>query len=122
MPQFSKKERLCSHILFNNLLKNGKTAYINPLKIVWLEHNISQTNYIQIAISVPKKKFKSAVSRNLIKRRIREAYRLNKYLINEYLINNNKKIIILFVYNDKNIFNYFEIENKIIHFFNRLNK
>ena len=78
MNKFPKKERLCSLVLFNKLLLNGKKIFVKPLKIIMLEHSTSDLPNIQVAISVPKKIFKSAVVRNLIKRRIREAFRINK--------------------------------------------
>ncbi len=37
--------------------------------------------YSRIMVSVPKRHFKRAVKRNLLKRRIREAYRLQKELL-----------------------------------------
>lgn len=38
-------------------------------------------DFSRIMVSVPKRHFKRAVKRNLLKRRMREAYRLNKNLI-----------------------------------------
>ncbi|MBR7135045.1 MAG: ribonuclease P protein component, partial [Bacteroidaceae bacterium] len=53
-----------------------------------------------ILISVAKKRFRHATDRNLMKRRIREAYRLNKHTITIPLAGEGKKIAIAILYID----------------------
>ena len=65
-------------------------------------------------VSVPKRLFKRAVDRNKLKRRIREAYRLNKHLIQE------KKLDIACTYISKEIVDYSVIEKKLLHLLQRL--
>lgn len=60
-----------------SLLKEGKPVFKYPLKAVFLEGEGD------VVVSVPKRNFKRAVKRNLLKRRIREAYRLNSSLLGD---------------------------------------
>ena len=78
MYNFSKEERLCNVRLIDKLYHSGSSFLLYPFRIVWLPEPLSTTMPIQVLISVPKKKFKRAVDRNLLKRRIREIYRLQK--------------------------------------------
>lgn len=78
MYSFSKEERLCSVKLIDKLFHNGSSFLLYPFRIVWLRESLSSEIPAQVLISVPKKKFKRAVDRNLLKRRIREIYRLQK--------------------------------------------
>ena len=54
-----------------SLLKTGQVVFRYPLKVHFQEGGGN------FGVSVPKRHFKRAVKRNLLKRRVREAYRLN---------------------------------------------
>jgi ribonuclease P protein component len=77
-----KKERLKSSLTIHDLLKSGKTVSGFPLKIYWdISHDRQQQFPVRMAVSVPRRRIRRAVDRNLVKRRIREAYRLNKNIL-----------------------------------------
>jgi len=75
---FRKEERLNKEIWIQELFTKGSSFHLYPFKVLFLPHPDSQYPVNQVLISVSKRNFKRAVDRNLIKRRIREAYRLNK--------------------------------------------
>ena len=74
----------------------------------------------QIAISVKKRVFRKAVHRNLLKRRIREAYRKNKSELYFQLDEYDLKIVFILIYTATKILSYREVEEKIIVILNRL--
>lgn len=77
MHTFKKEERLCSTKLLDKLFHNGSSFLLYPYRITWCI-NPSQAVSAQVVIQVSKRRYKRAVDRNLIKRRIREIYRVHK--------------------------------------------
>ena len=58
------------------------------LRVVYLNTQFSIPSPISVLVSVPKKRIKSAVKRNRIKRQVREAYRLNKHYLDALIPQN----------------------------------
>ncbi|MGD9557921.1 MAG: ribonuclease P protein component [Mangrovibacterium sp.] len=85
MKEFSlkKEERLCSKKLIGSLFLEGESFFIFPLKVVYLKSDLPGGGPVQAAFAVSRKNFKRAVKRNLLKRRMREAYRLNKQILSQ---------------------------------------
>jgi ribonuclease P protein component len=76
---FPKRERLYKKKLIQELFDKGSSFYLYPFKVIYFdtkEENVPN----QVLFSVSKRKFKTAVARNRIKRQLREGYRLNKRL------------------------------------------
>ncbi len=104
---------MCSKKNIDLLFLKGSNAISYPLKLIYLETDIDYVNPCQAMFVVPKRAFKRAHDRNKLKRRLREAYRLNKASFYEVLKTKNKKIILSFLYVGKKIEDYKQIENAV---------
>ena len=97
-----KSERLHGKSKISALMSRGRWGFTSGLKYCFLKDDDaaagSQPN--SIIVSVPKRLFKRAVRRNLLKRRLREAYRTQKNILPA------KGYSILFLYNTKEILEY----------------
>lgn len=112
MYTFKKEERLCNKKLIESLFHNGSSFLCYPFKASWLLIDDAIPYPAQVLITVSKKRYKHAVDRNLVKRRIREAYRLNKqsYLY-QHLDETGKRLAFSISYIGKDIVPY-ELMNK----------
>ena len=131
-----KEERLHHKKLVEELFKSGKSFYEYPLRVIWKAYSPQQLNLafskevpagigkLQMLIAVPKKKRKKAVDRVLLRRRIREAYRLNRVLLKKGLESENKidTLSVAFIYQHTENCSYSTIEEKMKTALARLNK
>lgn len=95
----AKKERLKSFKLINELFAKGAQLFSHPIKLYYLQIEAPDIEAkVLFSVSVPKRLFKKASDRNLIKRRIREAYRLNKPEFVYHSIFDGQKFAFMYVY------------------------
>lgn len=109
-----KQERLKSRKLIDGVFAKGLSVSSYPLRLVWVEAALQTTYTAQLAISVPKRNFKHATNRNTLKRRIREAYRLNKAAIYNILQQQNKQYALVLIYTGREAADYALIEKKLL--------
>ncbi len=108
---FKKEERLCSKKIIDRLFAEGESFLVFPLKFVFLKTKLPSDSPVQAGFSVGKKIFKRAVLRNLIKRKMREAYRLNKHTL--YENTGEDQLALFIIYIGKTIPEYQQVEEAI---------
>ena len=115
MPRFTfkKNERLCSRKAIEELYSNGRSFYCRNFKVIYLKQTETSPFPCQVVFSVPKRIFKRAVDRNLIKRRMREAYRILKPEFYAQLNEKNTSLHLLVLYNTKTILPFEEIGKNV---------
>ncbi len=110
-----KKERLCGKTSISMLLAKGRHGNVPGLRFCCLVGNGSGTN--RIMVSVPKKLFKRAVKRNLLKRRLRESYRKLKHGLQP-----DSGIDLLITYSTKEILPYEVIHDAVGQIISKVNR
>lgn len=105
-----KRERLCSFGALRRLFGEGKGGFVYPLRYVVYVEGATDAS-AEVLFSTPKKFLKRANKRNVVRRRMREAYRLNK----EILLGSGKafEADIALIYSSKEVLDYQIIENAI---------
>lgn len=112
---FGKDKKLKSQKAIEKIFSDGKNFHRFPVRAVYF-YDADLEQELKIGVSVAKKKFKKAVDRNLLKRRMREAFRLNQGNLKL-----TGKLNIMFIYSGKEILPYSEIEKSMIALFGSLN-
>lgn len=117
----SKKERLKSRKTIQSLFVAKQSIKLSPLKIMWQVANNEGVTKTEVAFSVPKKNFRKAVTRNKIKRQLREAYRINKFYLKIPPTNITPlKISLMLIYVSNNQVAFEDLEKAIKHLLIRL--
>ena len=110
-----KEERLCGKTGISHLLAKGRHGNVPNMRYLCLTNNGKEFN--RIMVSVPKKLFKRAVKRNLLKRRIRESYRKQKHDLNL-----QSGVDLLFMYSTKEVLSYEEIYKTVGQIIRKINE
>ena len=117
----NKKDRLKSYTKIRMLFETGERLKQFPLKVYYLFEDKALSkeavNSLQMGVAVGTKHFKRAVDRNLLKRRIREAYRLQNGELKLQLNESPFTLNVFFVYGDNVVTDYGTISlaiNKIL--------
>jgi ribonuclease P protein component len=107
---FSKEERLSWKRHIDLLFEQGQSFVAFPLRVIYLLLDEKKEAPASILVSVSKKRFKRAVKRNQIKRRVREAYRTQKHGLIDPLAEKEKTMFVAFLYIDKEVHSFSTIE------------
>lgn len=116
----SRAERLRSLSAIRRLFGEGQSGFVYPFRYSFLIHTdaplaseesmIHSSEYVKVMFSVPKRFHKRANKRNLLKRRSREAYRLNREPMINHLSSRGLSVELALVYSAKECHSYKTIE------------
>lgn len=111
---FTKEERLCSKRLIESLFHSGFSFVLYPYRVVLqLVPHGDLPGPAQCILSVSKRRYKRAVDRNSLKRRMREAYRLQKGDLYTFLEEHSLNLLIAFQYVGKEQLPYASLEKRM---------
>ena len=116
MNTLPKSERISGKAAVSALMSKGRWGFARGLKYCFLtnegEEGVPKPN--RVMVSVPKRLFKRAVMRNLLKRRLREAYRTQKHILPQ------SGIDLLLLYNTDQVMDSRSVEEQVCTILNKI--
>ena len=118
----SKEERLRGTKNIQKLFENGQSILQYPIRVVYLSLNEGNNVGPKVLFSVPKRRFKKAHDRNLLRRRMKEAFRQHKILLQGKAEASQKALFVAFTYIANEPVAFKQIENAMQALLLRLNQ
>lgn len=121
---FKREERLKSRKVIQAMFnRQGQSFSQYPLRLVWMPMEERRSDSpLQFAVSVPKRRFKKAVTRNRLRRQIKEAYRLQKPKLYQALEGQDQQYAFMIIYAGQEMLPYAQIEKAMQHTIRRFLK
>jgi len=107
-----KHNRLKLEKEINQLFLHGESIFIYPIKLIYVRHNTEDFSF-KVMAAVSKKYLKRAVKRNLVRRRIKEAFRQSPNLLQLENALPRTELHLAFVYVSKEVLCYQRIEEVV---------
>jgi ribonuclease P protein component len=117
-----KHERLHGKKTIDNLFSQGNSSFFHPF-IVYRQivpAVAGSSPVCAVLFSVGKKRFPHATQRNLLKRRMKEVFRKNKYLFYPFATSRHCNLHLAFVYVKNDLLNYATLEKKMLETFQHI--
>ncbi|AXI24259.1 ribonuclease P protein component [Cardinium endosymbiont of Sogatella furcifera] len=109
-----KCHRLTNRKHIKMLFQEGRRLRLHLCSVFYLQKKQEQFRCNQVLFAVSKRHLRSAVQRNKVKRLLREAYRINKYLLDDVLAPTGFAFLIGYVYTGKEEEIHYPILNKAV--------
>ena len=107
-----RSERLRSLTAVRRLFKDGASGFVYPFRYMVITEK-SASPSVEVLFSVPKRYHKRANKRNILRRRTKEAYRLNKASLKASATQRGVDVDLALVYSAKELLSYKTIEHAI---------
>lgn len=108
--RFRKAERLQGRKLIKRLFEGGRSFYIYPFRVLWLQLPEANQFPVKVLVHVPRRNVRNAVGRNRMKRRIREIYRKSKGRFYQAIRSYGITLAVGFIYTGKTLMTSRELE------------
>lgn len=97
MPErtLSHTERLRTLGAIRRLFTEGESGFVYPFRYLWYAEADTQPS-VEVLFSVPKKYHKRANKRNLLRRRTKESYRLQKEVLTLHVGTRNLDVALIY--------------------------
>ena len=113
----NKLERLKGHTKIRSLFDAGDKFKIFPLTVIYLFEDRKELTQVssplKMGVAVGTRNFKKSVDRNLLKRRIREAYRIQNTALKQQVLASPLELSLFYIYGDNQIHGYANISTAI---------
>ncbi|MCS6818451.1 MAG: ribonuclease P protein component [Chitinophagales bacterium] len=119
---FPKSERLKRKKIIAALFQDGFRLRQNNFSLICYEHQFSEVPALQVLFALHHKHFRMATTRNKIKRRMREAWRLNKHVLNEKIAGSSSKWAVGFIYHGKQVPTFLAVQTALKDLLNQFQK
>ena len=120
-----KSEKLCHKLEIERLYAQGTSIIAYPLRAMFLVVPVAEDKHpvgARFLISIPKKRIRHAVDRVLLRRRIRESYRLNRNLFRPIAIAKGKTVLVGFNWLSTHTSDYATIERSMKEILQKISK